>query len=219
VQGGGAGTTTSITIDYKEFGVRLRFHPTVLGDGRIRLHVAPEVSELSNGTGSVEIQGFVIPTILTRRAETTVELNNGQTFALAGLIDQDTSARTSQVPGLGDIPVLGAMFRSVRYQQDDTELVLMVTASLVEPGSLTPNTPVPGSTHVAPNDWEFYAMGRIEGQSAGKLSPVDAESLRESGLGRLRGPGSWADWDSTPAPAPASSRAQPQTSPTLSTAP
>jgi len=207
--GGGAGSNLSITIDYKEFGVRLRFHPTVLGDGRIRLHVAPEVSELSNGTGSVEIQGFTIPTILTRRAETTIEMNNGQTFALAGLIDQDTSARATQVPGLGDLPVLGALFRSVRYQQDDTELVLMVTASLVEPGALKPTTPVPGSTHVVPNDWELYSLGHIEGQAAGKLSPADAESLRESGLGRLRGPGSWADWDPPVAPTPVEQNATP----------
>src|ERR1700722_16336593 len=99
----------------------------------IRLHVAPEVSELSNGPGSVQIQGFNIPGLLTRKAETTINLASGQTFAMAGLISQNTQARSSRVPGLGDLPVLGALFRSVRYQRGDTELLLIVTASLIEP--------------------------------------------------------------------------------------
>jgi len=212
VQGGGT-SGTSISIDYKEFGVKLRFVPTVLGDGRIRLHVAPEVSELSSGTGSVEIQGFNIPAILTRRAETTIELCNGQSFALGGLISQETTARSSQVPGLGDLPVLGALFRSVRYQQQDTELVLLVTASLVEPGSLKAHPLLPGSLHTAPNDWELYALGRIEGRTAGKLSPADAEMLRQTGLGRLRGPGAWASYETKPPEAPDSTPVAPAPAP------
>lgn len=83
----------------------------------------------------------------------------------------------------------------------------MVTASLVEPGALNADSPVPGSTYVPPTDWELYSQGRIEGQAAGKLSAADAQALRESGLGRLRGPGSWADWDSPAAPASASGAA------------
>jgi pilus assembly protein CpaC len=205
VQGGGVGTNVSVTIEYKEFGVRLRFEPTVMGDSRIRLHVAPEVSELSNGPGSVQIQGFSVPALLTRRAETTLELSNGQTFAMAGLISQNTQARSSRVPGLGDLPIIGGLFRSVRYQQGDTELVLLVTASLIEPGSSRENSPLPGSLHVAPNDWELYSLGRIEGRTAGKLSPADAQSLRESGLNRLRGPGAWADYDLSPSESSAQS--------------
>ena len=134
---------TSLSIEYKKFGVQLKFRPTVAGDGTIRLHVAPEVSELSN-TGAIILQGFSIPGLLTRRAETTVELKSGQTFGMAGLISQSTQARSSRIPGLGDLPVLGAMFRSVRYRQGDTELVVLVTASLVEPLSLAKRPTVPG---------------------------------------------------------------------------
>jgi pilus assembly protein CpaC len=194
----GGATSSAITIEYKEFGVRLRFQPTVLGDNKIRLHVAPEVSELSNGVGSVQLQGFSIPSILTRRADTVLELNSGQTFAMAGLISQTTQARSSRVPGLGDLPILGALFRSVRYQQGDTELVLLVSASLVEPGALKENPPLPGMTHIVPNDWDLYATGRIEGRSAGKVSPADAEWMRQAGLNRLRGPGAWVSYEPIP---------------------
>jgi pilus assembly protein CpaC len=204
VQGGFGATGTSISIEYKEFGVRLRFHPTILGDGRIRLHVAPEVSDLSTGVGSVQIQGFSIPAILTRRAETTMELSSGQTFALAGLISQNTQARSSRVPGLGDLPVIGAMFRSVRYQEGDTELLLMVTASLVEPLNSDRTPPVPGGSHVPPNDWDLYAAGRVAGKTAGKLSSADAEWLRKAGLNRLRGPGAWAGYGAPDATVPGS---------------
>jgi pilus assembly protein CpaC len=201
VQSIGTGNNTSISIQYKEFGVRLHFRPTVLGDNRILLQVAPEVSQLSNGPGAVQIQGFSIPAILTRRAETTLEMNSGQTFAMAGLINQETQARTARVPGLGDLPVLGHLFRSVRYQQGDTELVLLVTASLVEPESMGLNPVVPGALHAPPSDWELYVMGRVEGQQPKKLSPADAKWMEEAGFGELRGPGAWATYQSAPAEA------------------
>ena len=184
--------------------MQLHFRPTVLGDGKIQLHVAPEVSELSNTDGAVQLQGFSIPGLLTRRAETTLELNSGQTFAMAGLISQNTQARSTRIPGLGDLPVLGTLFRSVRYQQGDTELVLLVTATLVEPGAMRPNPLLPGSLHVAPNDWELYALGHVEGRSAGKVSSADAQWLRDQGLNRLRGAGAWADYEVSPSEAEAS---------------
>jgi pilus assembly protein CpaC len=195
VQGAGATTSgTSLSIEYKKFGVQLRFRPTVTGDGKIRLHVAPEVSELSN-VGAVILQGFSVPGLLTRRAETTIELRSGQTFGMAGLISQSTQARSSRVPGLGDLPVLGAMFRSVRYTSGDTELVVLVTAQLVEPLSTAVRPPVPAEFHVAPNDWELYALGRTEGDAQPKISASDAAWLRKSGLSRLRGSGAWATYD------------------------
>jgi pilus assembly protein CpaC len=200
VQAVGTGST-SISIEYKEFGVQLHFRPTVLGENRILLKVAPEVSQLSNGPGSVEVQGFSIPAILTRRAETTLEMNSGQTFAMAGLISQETQARSQKVPGLGDLPVLGPLFRSVRYQQGDTELVLLVTASLVDPESLGANPPIPGMTHVAPTDWELYAGGKLEGAKTTKLSPADKKWMQEAGFNNLRGPGAWATYQSAPAEA------------------
>ncbi len=153
------GTGTTITVEYKEFGVRLKFHPTVLGEDRIRLAVAPEVSELST-TGEVVLQGFSIPSILTRKAQTTLELRNGQTFAMAGLISRNVNAINSRIPGLGDLPVLGAFFRSVRYENDETELVVLVTATLVEPLSTGQCPPLPGDSHVAPERLAALRPGR-----------------------------------------------------------
>ena len=191
---GGTADSTAITVEYREFGVRLAFRPTVLGDGSIHLHVAPEVSELSD-IGAVQIQGFRIPSISTRRAETTVELNDGQTFAMAGLMRQTTNARSSRVPVLGDLPVLGPLFRSVRYEQGETELVVLVTARLVEPLSIDPQAiPLPGMFHQPPSDWELYFKGRLDGRPP-KLAPMDARVMRERGLDRLRGPGAWASYE------------------------
>ena len=199
VQGASVGGAASISVEYRQFGVRLKFRPIVLGDGGIQLRVEPEVSQLSS-SGAVEIQGFQIPALTTRRAETTLRLQSGQTFAMAGLISHTVSARVSRVPGLGDIPVLGALFRSVRYQNDETELVVLVTASLVEPQSLASMPPLPGEAHVPPNDWELYAEGRIEGKTAGRLSADDAARLKAMGLDRLVGPGAWATYEQEPAP-------------------
>lgn len=191
VQGGSGGTSTSISIEYKEFGVRLAFRPTVLGDNSIRLLVAPEVSDLSD-RGAVEIEGFRIPSVLTRRAQTTLELRSGQSFAMAGLLNHNTSARNSRIPLLGDLPILGALFRSVRFEKGETELVVLVTASLVEPSDYNiQEMAVPGDTYVAPSEWELYIDGRIEGRRK-PLAAADEAWLRELGLNRLYGPGAWA---------------------------
>jgi pilus assembly protein CpaC len=198
---GGILAAASVTIEYKQFGVQLRFRPTVMGDGSIRLHVAPEVSQLSD-QGAVVIQGFRIPSLVTRRAETTLELKSGQTFGMAGLIQRQSLARSSRVPGAGDIPILGALFRSVRYQEDETELVVLVTASLVEPLSTAEMPVAPGMNHVTPNDWELYGLGKVEGQGSGTVAPADAEWMRNLGLENLRGPGAWTTYEQPSAPAP-----------------
>ncbi|WP_428940328.1 type II and III secretion system protein family protein [Fontivita pretiosa] len=192
----GGGGTTEISIEYKEFGVRLYFRPTVLGDGRIHLKVTPEVSELSD-VGAVEVLGTSVPSVLSRRVETTLEMQSGQTFAIAGLISRSDNARSSKVPGLGDLPVLGPLFRSVRYQQRETELLIMVTASLVEPSSTTGDVALPGDTHVTPNDWELYLDGKIAGKPR-PLAPAQAEQLKAMGLNELRGPGGWVSHDDVP---------------------
>ena len=195
VQGGtGVGGSLSVTIEYKEFGVRLRFRPTVLGDNTIRLHVAPEVSDLSD-QGAVEIQGFRIPAILTRRAETTLELKSGQTFLMAGLMNTRIEGQNDLVPGLGNVPVLGALFRSVRYEKGETELAVLVSAFLVEPMSLASDPPLPGALYSEPNDWELYGEGKIEGSAPPKISSSDADWLRSLGLDELRGPGAWATYE------------------------
>ena len=191
MQGTTTGGGTAVTIEYKEFGVALKFRPVVLGDGSIRMTVASEVSELSD-IGAVELEGFRVPSVATRRAETTLEMKSGQSFAMAGLISESTSAISSQVPGLGNLPVLGALFRSVRYRRGESELLLLVTASLVEPTSDQVLLPLPGTTHVVPNDWELYSRGRLEGEAPARLSPDDRTWLAECGLERLRGPGAWS---------------------------
>jgi pilus assembly protein CpaC len=196
--GAGVGTT-SITIEWKEYGVRLRFRPTVLGDGKISLFVAPEVSEL-DFTRAVTAVGTSVPAVVTRKAQTTLELKSGQSFGMAGLINRSISGRSSRVPGLGDLPVLGALFRSARYSAGETELVVLVTASLVEPMSVTPSPPLPGEADSIPNDWEFYALGKLEGAPV-VTSPAMAAWLKSSGLDRLRGPGAWARYDAPPAEA------------------
>lgn len=194
VQGGGLGGAPTITIEYKEFGVQLKFLPTVLGDNRIRLYVAPEVSELTD-IGAVVIEGFSVPALVSRKMATTLELRSGQTFAMAGLLQQTTLANKDRFPGLGDLPVLGPLFRSVRYQQTETELVVLVTASLVDPLALESVPPLPGTVHVPPDDWELYIEGRIEGGGPpARISSTDAAYLKELGLSRLKGPGAWTTY-------------------------
>lgn len=193
VQGSSAGAGTSITIEYKEFGVRLNFLPTVLGDNRIRMYVAPEVSDLSD-RGAVEIEGFRIPSLLTRRAETTLEMNSGEAFAMAGLLNHTESSRSSRVPLLGDLPILGSLFRSTRYTTGETELMVVVTAKLVEPSTDGYDYPVPGDLHVQPTDYEALIEGRFEGQTPA-LESADKAWLRKTGLDRLHGENAWADYD------------------------
>jgi len=122
------------TIEFKPFGVSLAFTPVVMDAGRISLHVAPEVSELID-SGSVEIDGFNIPALSTRRADTRVELASGQSFVIAGLLQRTLDHDIREIPGLGDIPLLGALFRSDAFQRGETELVIIVTPYLVKPVS------------------------------------------------------------------------------------
>ncbi|MBK8907621.1 MAG: type II and III secretion system protein family protein [Rhodospirillales bacterium] len=125
-----------ITVEFKKFGVSLEFTPTILDSGRISLHVRPEVSALSNeGAISVPIAGgqLQVPALKVRRAETTVELGSGQSFAIAGLLENNISHSLHKFPGLGDVPVLGALFRSDDFQRDESELVIMVTPYVVQP--------------------------------------------------------------------------------------
>jgi pilus assembly protein CpaC len=138
----------SITIQFKEFGVRLTFTPTVLGNDLINLKVKPEVSALDFANG-VNISGFRVPALSTRRTETEVELENGQTFAIAGLMNNTVTSTMSKVPGIGDIPILGYLFRSRAYQKAQTELVVMITPSIVRRGA-------PGVSQGLPSAVEPY---------------------------------------------------------------
>ena len=132
VQGGHG--NNAVTIVFKEFGVRLSFTPTVLGGDLINLKVKPEVSSLDFANG-VSISGFRVPALSTRRTETEVELQDGQTFAIAGLMNNTVSSTMSKIPGIGDIPILGYLFKSRAYQKAQTELVVMITPQIVRRGS------------------------------------------------------------------------------------
>jgi len=176
-----------ITIQYKKFGVGLSFTPTVLANNRISIAVAPEVSEL-DFSNALQIQGFNVPTIATRRATTVVELADGQSFAIAGLLRDNMRETVQKFPVLGDIPVLGALFRSSRYQKNQTELVIIVTPHYVKPMDVA-QLALPTDTFVEPNDWEFYLMGWTDG--LGYASPAnrprDGRLAEPAVSGRLDG--------------------------------
>jgi pilus assembly protein CpaC len=130
VQGGGDRSTVSVI--FKEYGVRLNFKPTIIDEDHIRLELEPEVSTIDFANG-VKFDGFLIPALRTRRAKTGVELRDGQSFALAGLLDNNETRSLSKVPVLGDIPILGALFKSKSFTKNETELMFFVTAQIVKP--------------------------------------------------------------------------------------
>lgn len=130
VQGGQNGS--AVSVQFKEYGVRLNFKPTIIDEDHIRLELEPEVSTIDFANG-VRFNGFVIPALRTRRARTGVELRDGQSFALAGLLDNNETQSISKIPGIGDIPILGNLFKSKSFQKQETELMFIVTADLVKP--------------------------------------------------------------------------------------
>lgn len=157
----GAGTTT-ITIEYKPYGVGLSFTPTVLNNGKINMLVAPEVSDL-DFSRAVSLQGYIVPSLTTRRVSTTVELADGQSFAIAGLLQENVKENVRKFPLLGDLPVLGALFRSSAFEKNETELVIIVTPHLVKPVDLAKQT-LPTDAYSEPDDFEFYLLGSFEGR-------------------------------------------------------
>ncbi|WP_175033331.1 type II and III secretion system protein family protein, partial [Burkholderia lata] len=165
-QSSGNGTST-ITLQEEEFGVALKFTPTVLANGRISLKVAPEVSELSQ-TGvtlsATNIGGTsILPLITTRRASTTVQMSDGESFAIGGLIKDNVTGALKAIPGVGEVPVLGALFRSTSFQQDRTELIFLITPHLVKPLQ-TADVPLPTDSFSKPNEADVYATGNMEGR-------------------------------------------------------
>jgi len=156
----------AVTIDYKKFGVGLNFTPTVLSEDAISLKVAPEVSELDFST-AVQFSGFVVPGITARRASTSIELADGQSFAIAGLLRDTVKEQVSKFPLLGDIPILGALFRSQSFLKNETELIIIVTPHLVKPLNMAKQT-LPTDYYIEPNDAEFYLEGRLEGRENGQ---------------------------------------------------
>jgi len=173
---------TTITLEEKEYGVGVKFTPTVLEGGRIHLKVAPEVSELSpTGTPFTTVAGVtsVLPSFTTRRAQTTVQLMDGQSLAIAGLIKNNARQALDAVPGLGEIPVLGALFRSNEFQDDRSELMFVITPRLVKP--LDPGYALPTDAYKPPNRAEFYLGGQLEAyppEHLQQLEPAPAAPAR-----------------------------------------
>jgi len=173
-----AAEDNQIEIEFKEFGISLAFTPTVLSPNRISLRVRPEVSELSEN-GAITVNGLTIPALATRRAETTVELGSGQSFAIGGLLSNGVQNSVSKFPGLGDLPVLGTLFRSQRFQTNETELVIMVTPYLVKPVS-EPILASPVDGYKAPSDIERILEGRLHSARLhrGRGAPLGPEGQR-----------------------------------------
>ncbi len=159
-------------VDFKEFGVRLAFTPVVLAGQRIRLRIMPEVSQPDDTIGTV-IQGTTVPGKSSRQLETVVEIGNGQTLALAGLLNDRIRGVAQKVPALGDIPVLGALFSSVQYQRNLTELLVLCTPELVAPLNPDQVPPVPGEEITSPNDWQLFALGELQGEKDPPPTEID----------------------------------------------
>jgi pilus assembly protein CpaC len=178
----GTGGGSTITIEYKEFGVRLNMTPVVLGDGRIRLKLTPEVSDLDFSSPLV-IQGSRIPIVNKRIVTTVVELADGQSFAIAGLLNNQVNAAKDVTPLLGDIPILGALFRSVRYERRETELVVLVTPKLVEPMNPSQVPPLPGESWRHPNEAEIYLNQDLGGEEPEMIpgEPIPATTPATTG--------------------------------------
>ena len=177
---------TTVTLEEKEYGVGVKFTPTVLEGGRIHLKVAPEVSELSQ-TGSpfttVGGETAILPSFTTRRVQTSVQLMDGQSLAIAGLIKNNVKQAVDRVPGLGEVPVLGALFRSNEFQGDRSELMFVITPRLIKP--LDPNYILPTDSFTPPNRSEFYFGNKLEGSghedipadkrnAPAKVAPINA---------------------------------------------
>lgn len=154
----------AVSVEYKQYGVSLAYTPTVLSDGRISLRVRPEVSQLS-AAGSVQISGTTIPALTTRRAETTVELGSGQSFMIAGLLQNNHDNSIDKTPGIGDVPILGTLFRSNSFQRNETELVIIITPYLVKPVNSLSDIHMPTDGYAAPSDFSRVFMGDLSGSS------------------------------------------------------
>ena len=172
----------TITIDFKSYGVILTFLPTVMSNGRINLHVKPEVSELDKANGIQLTAGnstIQIPALTVRRAESTVELGSGQSFAMAGLLQQSTSDDSQGLPGLGDTPILGALFRSNGFQRTEQELVIVVTPYIVRPVNEIAALHLPTDGYVPPSDFQRLLFMR---QVADNKPPVPVRIPGDAGF-------------------------------------
>jgi pilus assembly protein CpaC len=159
------GGACAVTIQYQPFGVQLSFNPTVLENGIINLRLAPSVSEL-NFAQAVTINGFNIPSINKREARTTVELRDGQSFSIAGLLQTDSRRNVAQLPWIGSVPVLGTLFSSKSFVAQDTDLVVIITPHLVAPAVPGQRLATPLDNPMPSNDVDYFLMGQMEQRKA-----------------------------------------------------
>jgi pilus assembly protein CpaC len=204
-------------VNFKPFGTRLNFVPIVLGQGRIRLDLQPEVSQIaSTAATGVQVGTTVVPQFTAQRVHTTVEMETGQTFVLAGLLQTEDDARVEKVPVLGDVPLLGMAFRRVSHTQIETELLIAVTPRLVEP-LMAHQQPrqFPGQESVAPTDWQLFGQGRLEVPAPQDCpGPCPPEAMEPAypqwERPELRGePGAMSRIGPEPLPAPSANRPLP----------
>ena len=198
----GTGVGSSVTLEEREYGVGVKFTPTVLDGGRINLKVAPEVSDIGKGTSfKVNSAETVLPNFTTNRVQTTVQLMDGQSLAIAGLIKNNVTEAVSRVPVLGEIPILGALFRSSEFQSNRTELVFLITPHLVKPLAEVPQLPTDNFT--PPSRTEFFWEGKMEGSGNAEVpadKPVAVAPQQPLALPAALAPAEWV---------PAQSVAQP----------
>lgn len=167
------GGGTSISLEEKEFGIGVKFTPTVLDGSRINLKMVSEVSDLSQtGSPFTTVSGAtsILPSLTVRRADTTVQLNDGQSFVIAGLIKNNVTESIKRFPGLGEVPVLGALYRSTEFQNDQSELLFVITPRLVKPLTAAPRLPT--DNHVVPSRSQIYFSGSLEGATPASATPV-----------------------------------------------
>ncbi|TNE36549.1 MAG: type II and III secretion system protein family protein [Alphaproteobacteria bacterium] len=166
----GSDESNSISIEFKEYGASLAFTPTVLGDN-ISLIVEPEVSQL-DFQSSIELGGYRVPGLTTRRAKTSVEMKNGQSFAIAGLLQSEFTDKVSQIPGIGDVPILGALARSAEFERNETELVIIITPHFVKPVN-PKDLKLPTDYVVKPHDLELFLAGVVESSRLKHYEGID----------------------------------------------
>jgi pilus assembly protein CpaC len=172
-----SGSFGQISVDYKKYGIGLAFTPTVLGRGLINLKIEPEVSQIDT-THTVSVSnGVSVPALTVRRASTTLELRDGQSFMLGGLLSTDNKNQIDQLPWLGSVPVLGTLFSSKSYQQNQTDLAIIVTPHLVRPTRPGDVVKAPTDDSVPPNDPDFFLLGKSEvtREEARALTPLTAQ--------------------------------------------
>jgi pilus assembly protein CpaC len=157
-----AGTFGQVTVDYKKYGVGLAFTPTVLGRGLINMKIEPEVSQIDTNHSVAVANGVTVPALIVRRASTTVELRDGQSFVIGGLLQSDNQHQIEQLPWLGSVPVLGALFSSKSYQNNESDLAIIVTPHLVRPARPGDLIKTPADDTLPPNDVDFFLLGKTE---------------------------------------------------------